>query len=151
MAGTIRDICREEWKRFVENADIDPEFKRALKVHERVPVFIDNLCRELMTVKNVTKDDIIKAVRDMSGWFLTNAQRKAGEQMMSDATKSMMLKKQAEKEQFDKDVETIDKKGVMHVLENSEALEEERSKVGIKASEYKRAREESGAGSEPTP
>lgn len=67
----IRTVCRREFRRYIEESDMPREFKATLKTHERVPVFIDNLAKQLSGLPHhINRDDIVGAVRDLTRTFI---------------------------------------------------------------------------------
>lgn len=118
MRGEIRDLCRKTYRETIAGLDISPDFKRALRIHERLPAFIDNLARELSTMKfKVTKEHVINSTRGMTKMFVANVERQNRERVMSDLAK-MDLRKQAEsKEKLDKALDKFESLGTEDVIE----------------------------------
>lgn len=95
----LRKLCREQYAvRLSMRQDIPTEFKRALKTHERVPVMIDNLARELnspaMRKRKLSKQVIIDLVYDMTDMFIAGAMKHANERGMSVLEKQRRVKEQ---------------------------------------------------------
>ena len=137
MASTLREFCVKEYQMFILEAAMPEELRRALRTHERVPVMIDKLVHEFRAVPNAKRETIALAVRDVSRWFVNAVKLKAEQRRMSDLAKITIQKDQDRVDQFKKDVETLDEKGAMHVLETSESFEEARSQAGLSAKEYR--------------
>ncbi len=93
----ILELCRRTYKEYIEQMlDVPPDLRRSLRAHERVPLLIDNLARELTVIqkqpfrlkgKPITKQEIIGIVQDFTRSFVQNVHRQAEERMMSDAAK----------------------------------------------------------------
>ncbi len=78
--------------------DIPEDLKRALKAHERVPTFIDNLAKNLYKLpKDIKTETVIMAVHNMTDLFVSNIMRKADESRMSIMEKHRLLADQAKK------------------------------------------------------
>ncbi len=78
---------------------IPGELRKALKSHQRVPVFIDNLVKEVSTLPKHLRPDRLKLKRivyDLTNVFVMNVKRQAEERHMSE------LAKQAVKNEADK-------------------------------------------------
>lgn len=83
----IRNIIIQDYQECVQLApNIPDEFKRSLKAHERIPVFIDNLCSELEKVKNLTREDIKMSVYNCTEVFMNLAKSKVDQKIVADAT-----------------------------------------------------------------
>lgn len=121
MRSEIRDLCRQTFRETVLTMEIPRELKVALKVHERVPVFIDNLAKELSTTQfKVTKEHVIQATRDLTKTFALLVERQAKERVMSDIGKAM-IRDQADKQvQLQRDVETLEGLGTEDVITTKE-------------------------------
>lgn len=103
--------------------DIPREFKQALRAHERVPVFIDNLARELKKVPRLTKDNLIFAVNQMTDVFVSCVMKKRDIDMMTHAQRSLIQKQEFEKELFKAQTELLEQKGADHVF-SDQGIEE---------------------------
>ncbi len=102
----LRALVYQSYQTTVALAQIPDELKRALKTHERVPRFVNNLVKELEAVPDLKKTTIIDTVTSLTNVFLSNIQRKAEVDQMS-ALKKLELQKQAERaEEFKKAAET---------------------------------------------
>lgn len=148
MAGTLQELVYKTYKDYVKAADIDPELKRRLGVgpgaEPRVPLMLNNLIGDLARCgPNIKRETIEQAVRDVTKWQIQLLAIKAQQMIMSRNEKNRLLEEQKKKAQLEKDVETYDEKGAMHVLKTSETFEEERRQIGLRSSDY----EEGGAGS----
>ncbi len=99
MAHDIRSLCREQYAaRIAMRIDIPADLKRALKTHERVPAFIDNLSKALYKVpKDIKTETIIMAVHSLTDLFISNVMRKSDESRMSAMEKHRLLADEAKK------------------------------------------------------
>lgn len=106
MRGEVIELCRKTYQEYVLTADIPNDLRNALKAHERVPVFIDNLAKEISYISNgpalfklgnkrITRDEIISITRDFTKVFIQNVHRQAEEKMMSDAAKKAIAENAA--------------------------------------------------------
>jgi len=85
----LRQLCVKVYQETVTFALIDSELKRSLKVHERVPSFIDSLVKELRFSK-AKKENIVAAVISMTNIFISSIETKARENYMSDLAKTTL-------------------------------------------------------------
>lgn len=93
----IHALCRKTYQDFIKAQPIPEELKRALRAHERVPAFIDNLAREFSRPgMSIKKEKLIAGVEGMTAWFITLVQRQAEERIMS-PMKLSELKRKSEK------------------------------------------------------
>ncbi len=84
MREEIRTICRRTYQKTIaDDITIPSELRRALRTHERVPRFIDNLAQELSRVPKITKEEIEVAARDMTGFFLVSFVVSAEQRVLS--------------------------------------------------------------------
>ncbi len=99
MMGDIRKLCREQYAlRVAMRFDIPDELRRCLKTHERVPLFIDNLSKSLYRApKDIKVETIIKAVHDMTDYFIDMIMKKADHQRLSMMEQHRLLNEQAKK------------------------------------------------------
>lgn len=76
--------------------DMPDDLRASLKAHERVPLFIDNLAREILKVersdhrfkgKPLTRDEIMGIVSDFTKTFIDSVKRQRDEAIMSEAAK----------------------------------------------------------------
>lgn len=97
MNGEIRKIVVDVYRKTIKEGPYPDDFKRALRTHERVPLFINNLVRELSApLLNVKRETIELAARDMTRLFVSGCFVKAEERAMSEVRKAQ-LKAQAQR------------------------------------------------------
>jgi acyl carrier protein phosphodiesterase len=114
----VMDLCRKTYQDFITRSDYPSDLKRALRVHERVPAFIDNLAREFHKCQaRVKREEIILAVEDLSRIFCGLVQRQALERIMSPLSLASMRKQEEAKEEFRREAEALDQKGADNVFE----------------------------------
>ena len=111
---SIRDWVRADYQEYVSlNAHKYPsEMIRSLKHNERVPGFIDNLCKEMKALDNetivlkkqrlFTRENIKTCVYSLTEWFLVNLKRHADEKNLSDLEKSRIIKEQTDRLEIDR-------------------------------------------------
>jgi hypothetical protein len=105
-----RDFCRQIYRETIERID-DSELKRALRTHERVPGFIDNLAREFGCLSfSVKREAIERAVRDMTNVFVQCVKRQSEERIMSDMAKLTLKAEAQAREEFRAEAEALDQK-----------------------------------------
>lgn len=115
----IRDLCRRTYREYVEKRVDDTELRRALRTHERVPAFIDNLARELGRLEsNVKRETIERAVTDMTAMFVGLAKRQFHERVMSKLAIGLHEKREREKEEFRREVDALERKGTESVTQD---------------------------------
>ena len=94
----IQQFVRETYQDVVKQAQIPDELKNALKAHERIPVFVDNMAREIKALPYTVDKEVIRmAVRDLTLWFMQAATRQANERIMSDLEKWSLKQKEQDK------------------------------------------------------
>lgn len=117
----IKTICRNDFQEYVALADINADLKRALKSHERVPAFVDNLAKELYHLPfDVSRETIKKLVYDMSDLFIKLLVRKADEGLMSDIAKTQIQKEADTIKKMDQLADDLISGGTEHVTENAQ-------------------------------
>ncbi len=126
MSAELRKLCIETYQGYIrEHARIPKELKRALKTHERVPVFIDRMVGEIKKApKAFTRESIISVTRDMAEIFILNVERMAEERLLSPLKKAQMRQKADEANQFRQSVAELEKKGTTHVTKTKEGITE---------------------------
>lgn len=108
----IRDLCRKTYQEWVNGGAYPAELKRALRAHERVPLFIDNLAKEFTTMKfKVKKEQIISAVRDLTRVFISNVIREAEERALSPLKIAMMKAEQSRKDEMSRLADAVNRLG----------------------------------------
>lgn len=84
MGGVdLRSIIVKIYQAKVDKAEIPNELKRALRSHERVPKFVDNLTRELRQVKGLRMDQIKDATESLTEFFIKNVEAMAESRVIS--------------------------------------------------------------------
>lgn len=118
MSG-VKDIIRKAYQAQIREGGYNSELIRALRVHERVPVFIDNMAKEFSTQKGMkfNRDQIEFAAREMTKVFVIMVERQAEERLMSPLAKAMRKAKVDAEETFRKEAEALEKKGADNVFE----------------------------------
>jgi hypothetical protein len=92
----VRKLCIADYQEYIKLADLPTELKRALKTEERVPVFIDNLARQIHQLPvHVSRTRIKECVYDMTKIFISCVQKRAEFRTMSDLEKRKLEVDQA--------------------------------------------------------
>ncbi len=109
-------MVRKDFKEFIEtDPSVPSELRRALKLNERTPKFVDNLCRELAIAEGRgIKMDRIKiktTVHDLGAWFVGLMKTKANEQALSDLKRSAIKKETSKSEEMELYDELADEAG----------------------------------------
>jgi len=100
----MKQMCRADFLEYIAMRDMDSELKRALKAHERVPVFIDNLAREFYKCPiKISRETIKSAVYDMTEVFIGALILKANEALLSDVARGQIKAQQ----QQDKELKEV--------------------------------------------
>lgn len=98
-------VITDYQERVAMRDDIPSELKRALKSHERVPLFVDNLTREInkipearakAKIRRAFKMDRMKLkniVYDLTDIFINNVKAMAEQKAMSEAEQERLRKK----------------------------------------------------------
>ena len=106
---SLRDLVVKEYQQTITNSlEIPRELKDALKVHERMPAFMDNLCKELSNplFAKYSNNQLRGIVNDATMFFISLVKQKANEQMLSDLAKEKMLQEQRDKAIINKAADT---------------------------------------------
>lgn len=123
----IRSFCRRVYAETVAKCE-NTELRRALKTHERVPGFIDNLARDLgrlpFDVKPVTLE---MAVRDMTNLFIRCVETNAKERVMSDLDKMLIKQREADAEEFRKEAAELEAASEEYVAQDQAGCETSKS------------------------
>lgn len=129
--GEIQTLCRKVYVETIEQAEINTELKRALRTHERVPVFIDNLARDFSKLSmRVKRETIELAARDMTYIFIRAVDEKAKQAVMSDIAKMLVRKEHDDLEEFRRTAEILENQGVENVTEEK-GLETSRQEIKV--------------------
>ena len=101
----VEQLCRETYQEFVRTAPgIDDELRRALRAHERIPRFLDNLAREFTIIEKmdprfrgvnrITRDEIVDMTRQFCAVFCKNVKLQYDQRVMSDNAKAVIRDEQ---------------------------------------------------------
>lgn len=114
----LRALCISIYQDFVRTAEIPTELKRSLRSHERVPVFVDNLCHEIKKLTFTPRRETLELmVRDMTRIFINAVQRQAEERIMSPVKKLAILKRQADADAFRKEADELERTSTLEIEE----------------------------------
>lgn len=103
---TPREIIISEYQTTVALANINSELKRALKTYERIPLFLDNLCKQLAGPKhNFNEFQIRQATHSMTLLFIQMVEKKAKERLMSDVEKQRIKTEAYQKQKLEEKIE----------------------------------------------
>lgn len=106
---SLRDLVVKEYQQTITNSlEIPRELKDALRAHERMPAFMDNLCRELSNplFAKYSNNQLRGIVNDATMFFISLVKQRANEQMLSDLAKEKMLQEQRDKAIINKAADT---------------------------------------------
>jgi hypothetical protein len=111
----IRELVRKTYQNEINNGPYPEEFKRALKTHERIPVFFNNLVREMSKPGlNPSRETIIMAARDLTKIFVAAVHKQAEERVMSPIRQAMMKADQTRVAEMKKLGDAFDQQGEEH-------------------------------------
>lgn len=111
----IRAICRKAYQEYVKAQPYPTELKNALKAHERVPAFIDNLAREFSKPGlKVNRETVEMAVRDLTNVFVSAVKIQAEQRLMNPLKIAMVKAEQARKAEMNQLADALDKQGDMN-------------------------------------
>lgn len=114
--STLRQYCHEIYRETVAKHPMDAELRRALKAHERVPRFLDNLEREFAKIPfHVTRETVAQAVKDLTLVFISAVQCSVNDRMLSDLAKLQIKKEIADKEAIKERADLLLAEGTEHV------------------------------------
>lgn len=105
----LRELVIDEYQRTVTNHPTIPkELKKALRVYERVPAFLDNITKELAApaFKNHSNNQIRKIIEDSTVFFINLVQRRAEEKAMSTAEMNRLKQAEVDKAVLNKAADT---------------------------------------------
>lgn len=113
----IRDLIRKAYRDYIETEySVPTELRLSLRTHERVPVFVDNMARELSRPGlNLKRETLIMCVRDMTRFFIENVKRAAEERTLSPLAKSLLKKRVDDMKDFRRQAEALENEGKEHV------------------------------------
>lgn len=119
-----KEFCRKIYRETIEKQDTVPsELKRALRTHERVPAFIDNLAKELLKVNpRTSRVNLELAVRDLTLLFV-GAVKTAAEQKALSPLALALKQSQIDKAKELENTLTQIEKGATHATQNKNGLE----------------------------
>ena len=103
MLGDIGRLVQSDYKEYVQLAQINEDMKRALLKQDRVPVFLNNMVREMSKMKNLNRETIKMVTYDMTECFIRSFERLATERMMSDLERITKQKEIDKVMEFDKE------------------------------------------------
>jgi ethanolamine ammonia-lyase large subunit len=84
MASDLKSLVILHYQeRIAERQDIPNELRRALKTHERVPTFIENLHKEFLLMRKVSKEQIRDATRSLTDVFIAAVRAKCEQRDLS--------------------------------------------------------------------
>ena len=100
----LKPLCIQTYQTTVASMQIPDELKRALKTHERMPRFLDNLVIELKVSRtrgiDVSDEEAKKIVDSMTRFFVQNVQRHADDRIMSEAAKGQIKREEQTKKEM---------------------------------------------------
>ena len=99
MANLFQELARDYYQECIRlHPEIDAEFKRSLKIHMRVPVFIDNLAKQFQLIQDLRiskgkppldKLKLKEIVYDLTALFINSVQEEARKKYQSEANRIM--------------------------------------------------------------
>lgn len=81
--ASLRRLIIRYFQERVNQAPMENELRRALKVHERVPLFIDNMARELSRVKGLTVTHVRDVTESMTDFFIETVKAHTEQRLLS--------------------------------------------------------------------
>jgi hypothetical protein len=111
MPISLREWIINDYREAIALSQAPEDLKASLRSHERYPVFLDRLCKELGRVPKLRRDQIKNSVYDLTNFFIKNVKRYRDEKMMSDVA----LKCAQSKELENKELEEWVSKNVIEV------------------------------------
>lgn len=94
----LKTIVRQDYQEAVRLLPgIPDELRKGLKTNERVPLFIDNLTKEIASLPAHIRPQRLKIkqiVYDLTNTFILNVKRQADEKHLSDIAKTAILEKE---------------------------------------------------------
>lgn len=130
----IGKIVRDTFRRTIQDGPYPTEFKRALKIHERIPAFFGNLVREFSKPGlNPSRETIENATRDMTKLFVQLVHQQAEERIMSPLKQALLKDKVARLAEMRKLSDAIDQQGEANEKVTQDKAGNEISRAQIKA------------------
>ena len=100
----LKPLCIQTYQTTVASMQIPDELKRALKTHERMPRFLDNLVIELKVSRtrgiDVSDEEAKKIVDSLTRFFVQNVQRHCDDRIMSEAAKGQIKREEQTKKEM---------------------------------------------------
>ena len=100
----LEPLCIEMYQTTVASMQIPDELKRALRTHERMPRFLDNLVIELKISRSrgidISDEEAKKIVDSMTRFFVQNVQRHADDRIMSEVAKGQIKREEQTKKEM---------------------------------------------------
>jgi hypothetical protein len=117
----IHELCRKTYQEYVRDCPTIPgDLKRALKAHERVPAFIDNVAREIRKLKfRVKRETIESAVRDLTNFFVLAVKREAEQRVRSPLDLAMERERRRRMEAFRREADALEQGGLSVVTKDA--------------------------------
>lgn len=114
---TPREFARSIYKQIVESEPMNEDLRRSLRAHERVPLFIDNLTRELEKLggTNLKKETIEQAVGDLTRFFINACQTSRDQKMLSTMARLSLEAKIAERKRLRDEAQNLNARSTDHV------------------------------------
>lgn len=122
----IKDLCRKTYADFIDSYPfLNSELRRALKTHERIPVFIDNLAKDLGRLNHqVKRETVIKAVQDMTQFFIKTVEWQAQERLITPLEKALRKVRQSELAEIRANAQLLEETGQTHVTKTEKGVTE---------------------------
>ncbi len=115
----ISKLCRKTYQDFIERQPILTELKRSLRVHERVPVFVDNMAAEIHKLQfEVKRETVIKMIEDMTRYFIMAVEQTSKERVMSQVERMRIKTEASTKAIMDKAADAFNNLGVENVTKD---------------------------------
>lgn len=128
----LKRLCRETYQRTIKDAPFPKELKLALRSHERVPVFIDNLAKEIGKISfKVKRETIEQTVRDMTLYFVEVVKFQAEDRVMSPIRAAMLKMEIEKKKALEKLSEALESQGADCVTTNEKGHETSRQEITL--------------------
>jgi len=133
--SNIRSVCVAAYRAAINAPNVDPELRRSLRTHERVPLFIDNLTREFTQAERngvkVSRAMIEAGTHDMTQIFIGAVIRSAEEKLLSPLAIALKNAETARAERLKKQIDALTQGEIEHVKTDEKGNETSVSQVTV--------------------
>lgn len=112
----LKRLIRKDYQECVALMEMPADLRQALRAHERVPAFLDNLERELSAAKvgrMLSRVKIKETVYSLTEFFVNTVRRHGDEKIMSEVAKAAIKAKDQERKELEEAVDIAEAKAAI--------------------------------------